>query len=287
MTKEEAKAYFLKIAKEAGVDESTATQQAAIFDNDKLAHAFVARPDVDRAISTEQARYRDIHARNEYLEHEWLPNAKRAEAQANGLIAKFKKYQELYGDIDPNDPADVRRASNATGLSRDEVNALLQETLEQRLSSRDRATLDLMEIREDYMDRFKKRLPMKEFESHVVEARKSGNQDSISAIYRDWISADIEKQTPHRFSEEELKARDRRIAEEATKDFASRHHIPTTTKPREPHLLFDNESLRKSKDGGNGNGNGNGNGPAAGRDAFLEVLNDPDPDTVRSRYPVA
>ena len=279
MTKDEAKAYALKIAKESGMDEATTTQIAAAFDNDKFFNGFVPRPEVDRALDSERGKYRDVHARNEYLEKEWLPSAKQAESQAKSIVAKYNKYVQTYGDIDESDPASVRSAAMNTGMTEDKIRELLSRELGTALSARDQATLDLMEIREDYMERFKKRLPMKDFERQVAEARKTGNNDSLSAIYRDWVAPELDKMTPHRFSDDELKARDKRLAEDAVKDFASRNRVPVDARPREAHMLLDNAKLRAEKDKANGSAQ-------SGRDAFLEVMADPDADTVRQRYPV-
>lgn len=275
MTKAEAKAYALQVLKESGVADEAATQIASAFDNDKFFNGFVPRPEVDRALSSEQQKYTTYKQRNEYLEKEWFPSAKRNEESARAILTKFQKYQELYGEIDENDPAAVRRAATATGLTKEQVAEMLQDTL----ASRDRATLDLMEIREDYMDRFKKRLPMKDFEKHVEEARRAGSNDSVSALYRDWIAPEIEKAAPHRFSDADLAARDKRIREEAEKDLASRRSTPTDTRRREPHLLLDAARLKAEREKANG-------AAKSGREAFLEVIDDPNPETVRERFPV-
>lgn len=273
MTKEEAKQYALRVLKESGVADDAATQIASAFDNDKFFNGFVPRPEVDRALSLEQQKYDQFKTRNEYLEKEWLPQAKQAYEKNVAGIKTLEKYQELYGPIDQSDPAALRRAAAATGITKEEV----AETLKQELASRDRATLDLMDIREEHLDRFKKRLPIKEFEKHVESLQRSGEYVGIRAAYKDWIEPQVEAQTPHRFSEADLAARDKRIREEAEKDFASRHKVPLDTRQREPHLLLDAARLKKEN---------TSNDTKSGRDAFLEVMSDPDPDTVRQRFPV-
>lgn len=279
MTKQEALSYAQQLLKESGASEEEVTLASKLFEREKFANGFIPRPEVDRALDSERGKYRDIQARNEYLEKEWLPSAKQAEAQAKAVYSKFQKYQQLYGDVDEGDPASVRTAAHATGLTEAKVRELLTAELGTALASRDRATLDLMTIREDYMDRFKKRLPLDDFEKHVDEQRKRGNVDSLTAIYKDWIEPEANKLTPHRFSEDELKARDKRIREEAEKDIRSRHGLPVDAKAKEAHLLFDRDRLQKEKAASNGNGQ-------SGREAFLQVLNDPDPDTIKQRYPV-
>ena len=268
MNKEEAKAYALKIAKESGVADDAATQIAAAFDNEKFFGAFVPRPEVDRALSGEQAKYREFASRNDYLEKEWYPAAKRAHDQALAVAGKLAKYQQLYGEIDETDPAAVRRAAAVTGVSKEDVLGLLNEQLSTATSNLGQNFLEYTDIREDYMDRFKKRLPRAEFESYVTEQRKKGNSNSISAMYDQWVRPQADAATPHRFSEEELKARDKRIAEEATRDYASRHKLPAADRPREAHVLFDR--IEKDKNGNDHKPHSN-----AGRDAFLDAINDP------------
>ena len=281
MSKDEAKAYAKKVLLEGGASEEDATRLTSAFDNDKFFNGFVPRPEVDRALSSEKETYKKYKADNEYLTNEWFPKAKQQEAQAKAVYDKFQKYVAAYGDIDASDPADVRRAAAASGLSKEEVAELLQH----QFASRDQATLEFMDIREDYRERFGKRLPVKDFEAVVSEARKAGSSDSLSAIYDRWVRPEIDKQTPHRFTDDELKARDKRIAEEAQKDFASRNRTPADSRRREPHLLFDRD--KNANGDGNGNGKGTNGAPAkSGRDAFLEVMSDPDPDTVKQRYPV-
>ncbi len=262
MTKEEAKAYALKIAKESGVADEVATQISAAFDNEKFNQAFVPRPEVDRALSGEQSKYAQFKQRNEYLETEWYPTAKRAHDQALAVAGKLTKYQQLYGEIDETDPNAVRRAAAAAGIDESKVLELLDQRLSTALSSRDAATLDLMDIREDYMDKFKKRLPMKDFESHVAQQRKAGRADSLSALYKDWIAPEVEK-TQNESFESRLKA----AREEGARDYASRHKLPVSDRPREAHLLFDRPQAEGAK-----TSDATAN---KGRDAFLAELNDP------------
>lgn len=271
MTKEEAKAYALKIAQESGVAPEVATQIASAFDNDKFFNGFVPRPEVDRSLNSERQRYNEFKTRNEYLEQQWYPEAKRVREQAEGVLSRLTKYQQLYGEIDESDPNAVRRAANATGLSKEDVQAMLTEHLSTALSSRDAATLDLLDIREEHLERFKKRIPMNEFEGYVAQQRKAGRNDSLRSLYKDWVQPELEK-----VNEASIEARLKAAREEGAKDFASRHKLPVDSKPREAHLLFD----RKGEDG-------KPETSRSGRDAFLEVLNDPDPDTVRARFPVS
>lgn len=278
MNKEEAIAYAKQLLKDSGASDEEVTQAVKLFEREKFAQGFIPRPEVDRALDSERGKYRDIHARNEYLEKEWLPQAKTAYEKNLKGIAILEKYQQLYGPIDDSNNAETRHAAAATGLSEEKIRELLKTELDGQLSAhlsaRDQATLDLMEIREDYMDRFKKRLPLKDFEKAVTEARKSGSNDSLTAIYKNWIDPDV-----RRIDEANVEARIKQAKEEAVRDFASRNRIPVDSKPKEPHLLFD----RQDKSSNNG---ANGNGRKSGRDAFLEVLNDPEPETVKQRYPV-
>ena len=279
MTTAEAIAYAQQLLKDSGAPDEEVTQVAKLFGREKFAQGFIARPEVDRSLDAERQKSKAHAERNDYLENTWLPSAKRAEEQAKNVYAKFQRYQQLYGDIDESNPADVRRAAADTGLTADQVRELLSKEMGSILSANNAATLDLMKIQNHHFERFKKALPIDDLEAHVAEVRKRGNSDSLMAIYKDWIGDQVDKASPHRFSDDDLKARDKRIAEDAVKDFASRNHVPVDSRPKEAHLLFDNATLKAEKAKANG-------GDKSGRDAFLEVLSDPDPETVRQRYPV-
>lgn len=279
MSPEESKAYAKKLLLESGVSEEEATQTTdKLFANAKFAQGFIPRPEVDRSLDAERQKSKAHADRNAYLETEWLPSAKRAEAQAHAIIGKYNQYVTTYGDIDAADPNAVRQGAATMGLSEDKVRELMQKDLSAALTARDRNVLDLMDIREDHMATFNKRLNLSEFEKYVDDQRRAGNGDSLKAVYHSWIGPEVEKLTPHRFSDDDLKARDKRIAEEAQKDFASRNRIPIDARPKEAHLLFDRLATTDGKAGGTP--------PKSGKDAFFEVFNDPNPDTVRQRYPV-
>jgi hypothetical protein len=267
MTKEEAKAYALKIATESGVAHEVATQIAGAFDNEKFFNGFVPRPEVDRALSSEQQKYQQFKQRNEYLEGEWYPTAKKAHDQALQVSGKLQKYQQLYGEIDEADPNAMRRAATATGLTQDQVSELLNQRVSTATSSLGQELIEYTDIKDDYQDRFKKRLPRKELEAYIAEQRRAGKNDSLTSYYEQWVRPQEQAATPHRFSEEELKARDKRIAEEATRDYASRHKLPVADRPREAHLLFDRTPKEGTKTSADQS--------SAGRDAFLSELNDP------------
>ena len=268
MTKEEAKAYAKQLLKDSGVSDEEITQYSKLFDNDKFAQGFIPRPEVDRSLDAERQKYKTHAERNSYLETEWLPQAKAAYDKNVKGIALLEKYQQLYGAIDDDaaDPAARRRAASETGLSLEKVNELLDKRLTDTLSARDQATLDLMDIREDYMDRFKKRLPVKDFEKAVAEARKTGNNDSLQAIYKEWINPDLEK-----IQEESLKARDKRVAEEAVRDFASRNKIPADSAKREPSILSARLAAERKESGTGAKPNGDSK---TGAEAFMADFQD-------------
>lgn len=269
MTKDEAKAYAQKLAKESGLTDDQAKILVEAFDNDKIAQGLIPLPEFSRGLDIERAKSSDALKRNKYLEETWLPEAKLAYEKNLKGIQMLEKYQQTYGPID--ETTDPKKVMQATGLSEDKIRELLSSELDNRFSSRDQATLDLMDIREEYAETFRKRMPVKEFENFVREQKKSGEFAGLKSSFRDWIEPEKSKIT-----EKAQADHDQRIRDEAIKDFASRNHIPTTSKPSEPHLLFDRDKLEGEKKKPNGQ---------SGREAFLEVLNDPDPDTVRTRYP--
>lgn len=270
MNREEAKAYLAKIVSESGItDANEVAILTKAFENEKFSQGFIPTPEFSRGLDKERATAAEIRKRNEYLEQEWYPKAKatyetmQAEYQKGTKL--LERYSQMYGTIDANDSNAVRQAAAATGMSKEEVIS----ALEQSLAARDAATLDLFDVRDDYYEKFKKRLPINEFQEYVVTERQKGRADSLKALYKDWIEPEAEK-----VRSSELEARDKRIREEAIRDFAARNHVPVDPRPKEVSFLKEVLESQSKKDGEG----------ATGREAFLEIMADPDPDTVKQRY---
>ena len=169
-------------------------------------------------------------------------------------ISEHQKYRDTYGPLDSYAGSDVAQAAKASGLSEAQTRELLASEMDPRLAVRDQATLDLMDIRDDYRDAFKTRMPVKEFETYVAQQRQSGSQDGLRALYRDWTEPKMDE-----VREKSQKDHDKRIAEEAIQDFASRNKVPVSTKPVEVSILSEHMAKERAADG-----------TATGRDAFFE-----------------
>lgn len=271
MTKEEAKAYAKRLLSESGVPDTDITQYEKLFDNERFANGFIPRPEVDRSLDAERQKAKGI---DDYYRNDWLPKAqatvKTWQDQKEQADARIALYESRYGKIE--DGSDARHAAQATGLSLEKVDELVNKRLQDALSNHGQAAMDLMDIREDYIDKFKKRMPVKDFEKYVAEQQKAGQYNGLRSAYKDFIEEDLEKQRA--VSQE---ARDKQIREEAVRDFAARNKIPTDARPREAHLLLDRERVNKENASGSGK---------SSRDEFMDILNDPNPETLRSRYPV-
>lgn len=273
MTKEEARAYAQKLTQDMGASPEETAVILKAFDNDKFAHGFVPRPEVDRSLDRVKSEFEPFKQQAEYYEKDWYPKAKLAyETNLRG-IATLDKYRQRFGDLNPDDPAEVRKLTQATGLTKEEVRELMDKEMTERLGRRDRATLELMNIREQHMDTFKKRLDVAKFEKFVEEQQKTGEFTSLKGAYRDFVEPEQAAT-----SEASLAERIKRERAEAVQDFASRNKIPSDPKPREAHLLYDRETLKKEAAKENG---------MSAREEFLGILRDPDPDTIKQRYPTA
>ena len=259
MNREEAKAYYRKLAADNGLSKEQITAAMVVFDNEKFLEGVMPTPEFSRGLDAERQKLMPIQKRNDYLEKEWLPSAQAAYDKNVRGIELLDKYRQQYGDFTDDGTGksnlgEVQNAAAVTGLSEEAVANLLDS----RLAARDRATLDLMEVRENYMDTFKERMPVGEFENFVAEKRQGGSFDSLTALYRDWVDPRMEK-----IRGTQAKEHDKRVAEEAVKDYASRNKIPVENRRRETHLLFDREVAGEKPD-------------TSGRDAFLEAINDPE-----------
>lgn len=259
MNLEEAKEYYTKLATTSGHTPEQVAAVMEVFGNEQFAKGVMPTSEFSRGLDAERSKMRPLQERNNYLENTWLPEAKAAYEKNLKGIEMLDKYRQTYGDLTQQSTSgEVQNAAIATGLSSDQVRQLLSTEMESRLAVRDRATLDLMDIRENYMDTFKSRMPLNEFEGYVSDKRQGGSNDSLNALYKDWVEPKLDEIRTK--SQDE---RDKRIREEAIQDFASRNKVPVSTKPMELSLLHERLNAEKGEEA------------HSGRDAFLEALNDP------------
>jgi hypothetical protein len=269
LTRDEAKEYARRLLKESGASDEDVTQYLKLLDNDKFAQGFIPRPEVDRALDGERQKYRSFQERNDYLEKVWYPEAYAAYQKNLQGIQMLERYQQLYGALDNADSRDIRQAAEATGLTEEKVRELLQAEVGKLFAPRDRAQLTLMDLRDEYRDTFGKRMPTDEFEKFVDQQQRSGEYEGLRSAYQAWIAPKMEE-TRTKHQEE----RDKKIREEAIRDFASRHKIPVESRSTEVGLLFE-RMAQDRKQAGEGK---------SAREEFLEIMNDPDPGTLKQRY---
>src|SRR5262245_25957814 len=162
-------AYIREQAKKAGFDEAATEQVLKAFENKSFTDGFTLTPDYSHDLDEVRARaktevetgYKEWHDG----EVKKFENNDKIWREQQALVAKYK---ELYGDIDtPTPNHNPNRNGGAKGMTPEEIKKMFDEQekrTQDMLMRRDSATLDLMAIREDYMDRFKKRLNVGEFE---------------------------------------------------------------------------------------------------------------------------
>ena len=119
-------------------------------------------------------------------------------------------------------------------LTKEDVNALLEAKLNDTMSRRDAAVLDLLEIRENHLGTFKKPLNVKEFEKEWKEHPEWGGQMKLA--YSQYVGPDLDKA-----KEAEWTAKLAQAREEGIRDGYSRRATPTDHQPRTFSPMFDKD----------------------------------------------
>lgn len=255
MTDEQEK-YYRKLAQDAGFSEEQTKAVLEAIGNEKFGQGVVPRPEFSRGLDQERAKMKPLQDRVDYYEKDFYPKAKKAQDAYMAGVERLRLYEQTYGEIRPGQQA--RQAAEATGLSRDEVERLVQERAEKLISARDRMFLEFEEIRDSHRDEFGKPLPIRDFEGFVEKQRESGDFVNLKSAHDRFVAEDRDTLRQKKIDEEV----DRRLKEKL-EDYQSQHHIPSDPRPTEPHLLNDSDRLRQEAEK---------EGAPSGRDAFLETM---------------
>lgn len=235
------KAYYRDIAAKAGLSEDEQKQALALMDNDKFARAFSDgfKPlpdyshDLDdvrtKAKADKDAEYQDWFAKEQQKYNEFV----------KGLdeLDWYRKTYPRNGSEDPNGKGTLTQ-NDIDKL----VDAKLATVLNETLSRRDSAVLDLLDVREFHMGKFKQPLDVKAFEAAWKEHPEWGG--SLRQAYKSFVEPEVQKA-----NEAEWKAKADARYEEGVRDGFTRRQIPTDHQPKIFSPLYDRkEDVSKMTD---------------------------------------
>ena len=229
------KQYWQDLAKKAGVSEEKMKAISEALGDDTVAKAFK-----DGFVETPTH-----HSTLDRLKGEWEGKATKAEQDATALrdwyaktgkpafdqfgtlTSKLQAYEQTYGAIDG--AADVRQAAHATGLTKEQVEAIVSE----KESARNQGVVNLLKdvsyVTADHLTRFKEPVDIDALEAFAV---KSGLP--LRQAYKEFVNPKVEEQR-----NTEVEARVKAAREEGARDALSKHQLPVETRPKEAHLFFD------------------------------------------------
>lgn len=257
------KEYWQELATKAGIPQERINAVAEALGDDATAKAFqngfVTRSDYSRDLD----KTRD----------EWKSKAEQAEAtkaqydkwyaeQAAPVykdnlarLQKLQKYEEMYGAIDDNGSVTKREAA-AVGMTKAELEQLIDE----RSGARDQRVAGIIKGVNKLSMRHYKTFG-EEPDLDAIEKIAVEQGLNLDSAYDKWVQPQAEKRR-----EAEQEARDKRVREEAIRDYASKHKLPVEAKPRDSHVFFDRHEVDTKNPRGQ---------EQAAKTAFLDALNDP------------
>lgn len=228
-------AYVRKLATDAGFTGEALEQVVKAFEHKAFTDGFMPVPDYSHDLDDVRNRTK-TEVENGYKQ--WHENEVKKFEQNDRIWRETQdqlaKYKTTFGEIDltnPNPP----NPNGGKSMSPEEIKKLLDEQMSDVLARRDRATLDLMSIREDYMDRFKKRLNVTEFEKAWKDHPEWGM--SMNIAYEKYIADDVKK-----LQESEFESRLKAKYDEGLRDGYSRKQLPADSSAKEFSPLFDRDT---------------------------------------------
>ena len=228
------KAYWKEIATKAGLGEDELKQVTGVLDNDKFAKAFSdgfkPLPDYSHDLDDVRARAK---AEKDQEYKEWYEKEQQKYNDYLQGLDELKWYRQAY-------PRNNNDSNHSNGepkpLSQDEIDKLvdakLKTVLNETLTRRDSAVLDLLDVREFHMNKFKSPLDVKAFESAWKEHPEWGG--SLKIAYKSFVEPEVKK-----IEEAEWTTKMEQRYQEGIRDGFSRKAVPTDHQPKTFSPLFD------------------------------------------------
>ena len=229
------KQYWQELAKKAGVSEEKMKAISEALGDDTVAKAFkdgfVETPThhstLDRMKGEWEGRATKAEQEAASVRDWYSKTAKPAFDQFGTLTQQLQAYQQTYGAIDG--AGDVRRAAEATGLTKDQVEEILKANSAQKDQAYVNLSKDIAYVTMDHFQRFKEPVDVDALEAYAI---KSGLP--LRQAYKEFVAPKVDEQRNAEF-DAKLKA----AREEGARDALSKHQLPINTRPKEAHPFFD------------------------------------------------
>jgi len=226
------KAYWREIAGKAGLEGEDLQKVASVIENDKFAKAFSDsfKPLPDYSHDLDEVRNRTKAEKDQEYQNWYNEERQKYEQFVNGLN-ELEWYRKTYPKGSNDNPS-----GKNTGMTQEDIDKLLdaklQHTLNDVLTRRDSAVLDLLEVREFHMNKFKKSLDVKAFESAWKDHPEWGG--SLKQAYKSFVEPEVRQA-----EEAEWNAKLEQKYQEGIRDGFSRKAVPTDHQSKMFSPLFD------------------------------------------------
>lgn len=227
------KEYWKELAKKQGIDDDSMKPILEALDKEGVRKAFSEgfKPLPDYSFDLDSVRERTRQEKdNEYKE--WHEKELQKYNEYVKSVELLQQYEQRYGKLNQQQQ---QQASQQLGLTKEQLDEILNE----RLSRRDSAYMDLLEVRESHLGTFKKPLDVKAFEEAWHQHPEWGG--SMKAAYKFYVEPEVEKLKEAEW-ENKLKAR----YDEGLRDGFTRKSLPGDHASKTFSPLFDRqESVSK------------------------------------------
>jgi hypothetical protein len=226
-----AKEFWTEYTKTAGLPDDLVKAVDQALSNEKVANAFVPRPEFSRALDAKDKEARTAadalqKYQSEVQEYYKTESQKAAERQqkVDEAVAAAQRYRDLYGDL-PSDGTQQSRVvatpafDGSKYISRDDYEKELKRIEGQSLY----VIKEGLKASQDYMSKFGKPLDIDALEKFAIEKNLP-----INLAYQQMIQPELEAKTNSTW-EAKLKA----AREEGASEALSRVKSPLDTAPRE------------------------------------------------------
>jgi hypothetical protein len=229
---EDLRAYWQEIATKNGLDAETISSMDAALGNEAVAkafrQAFVTVSDHHSTLDSMKTEYESQQAKvNEWYNNQALPAY---QANLTG-IEQLRKYEALYGPIDPDSV--TRSDARELGFnSKAELDKYLDDRFRAERAGYISLSKTLPKMSVDYYNRFHKVLDPDEVEK--VSVAKGLPPD---LAYKAYIEPEVEAQR-----QADFEAKIKEAEERGARSVASRHNLPIDSTPKESSPFFDREA---------------------------------------------
>jgi hypothetical protein len=262
MKVDELASYWQELASKAGLDETQIKSVGETLGDERVAKVFTEgfrsasefSRGLDKQRSEWEQKVNESNQKVEQLTNWYEKEAKPAYEQNLSGIQTLQKYQELYGSLDGQPPANP--ATYAT--QPEPSNGLTREEFQKAMEDYGHKTVDLTKaallMGGDYQQRFKR--PLSQEELSEIEKTALDNRLPLDKAYQSWVAPKVRE-----LELSELEAKHKQEKEEAVRDALSKHNLPVESKPPEYHPFFNPQPAE---------GDAQPDGRVASRQAFLE-----------------